>query len=173
MPITPFHFGPAAALKAVAPRHFSFTMFVFTNVVIDVEPLYFMATGGWPIHRFCHTYLGATVVAMACFFVGRPVCSWALRLWNSRLDAAQARWLGVETRIAALPALTGALIGGWSHVLLDSLMHPDMEPLAPFAGGNDMLQFVTLGELELFCVLSGVLGVAILLATAVVQRRGR
>ena len=171
MPITPFHFGPAAAVKAAAPRHFSFTMFVFTNVVIDVEPLYFMLIEDWPIHRFCHTYLGATVAALACFFIGPPVCSWALRLWNSRLDEAQARWLGVETRIAALPALTGALIGGWSHVLLDSLMHPDMNPLAPFAKGNAMLQWVTLGELELFCVVTGVLGAAVLLAGALRLRK--
>jgi hypothetical protein len=171
MPITPFHFGPAAAVKAAAPRHFSFTMFVFTNVVIDVEPLYFMLIEDWPIHRFCHTYLGATVAALTCFFIGRPVCSWALRLWNSRLDEAQARWLGVETRIAALPALTGALIGSWSHVLLDSLMHPDMNPLAPFAKGNAMLQWVTLGELELFCVVTGVLGAAVLLAGALRRRK--
>jgi hypothetical protein len=171
MPITPFHFGPAAAIKAAAPRHFSFTMFVFTNVVIDVEPLYFMLIEDWPIHRFCHTYLGATVAAVACFFVGRPVCSWALRLWNSRLDAAQLRWLGVETRIAALPALSGALIGAWSHVLLDSLMHPDMDPLAPFMKGNAMLQFVTLGQLELFCVVTGALGAVILLAAALRRRK--
>ena len=172
MPITPFHFGPAAAIKAAAPRHFSFTMFVFTNVVIDVEPLYFMATGDWPIHRFAHTYLGATIVAVACIFAGRPLCSWALRLWNSRLDQAQARWLSVETRIAALPAATGALLGGWSHVLLDSLMHPDMDPLAPFQKGNALLQAVTLGQLELFCVVTGVLGAAVLLAVTWL-RRGR
>jgi hypothetical protein len=171
MPITPFHFGPAAAVKTVAPRHFSFTLFVFTNVVIDVEPLYFMLIDEWPIHRFCHTYLGATVAAIACFFIGRPVCSWALRLWNSRLDATQSRWLGAETRIAAVPALSGALIGGWSHVLLDSLMHPDMDPLAPFAKGNGLLQAITLGELELFCVVSGALGAAVLLVAALRRRK--
>jgi hypothetical protein len=171
MPITPFHFGPAAAVKAIAPRHFSFTMFVFTNVAIDLEPLYFMATGDWPIHRFAHTYLGATAVAIACFFAGRPVCAWALRLWNSRLNEAQARWLRVEPRIDALPAATGALIGGWSHVLLDSLMHSDVEPLAPFAHGNAMLQWVTLGQLELFCVVTGVLGAVVLLALALRRRK--
>jgi len=171
MPITPFHFGPGAALKAAAPRHFSFTMFAFTNVVIDVEPLYYMVTGDWPIHRFAHTYLGATIVAAACIFAGRPICSWALRLWNSRLDEAQARWLAVETRIGMVPAATGAFAGGWSHVLLDSLMHPDMDPLAPFAKGNALLQAVMLGQLELFCVVTGALGVAVLGAMAWRRRK--
>lgn len=171
MPITPFHFGPAAAIKAAAPRHFSFTMFVLTNVVIDVEPLYYMVTGDWPIHRFAHTYLGATVVAVACLLAGRPACSWALRLWNSRLNEAQARWLGVEARIAAVPAAGGALLGAWTHVLLDSLMHPDMDPLSPFAKGNDLLLAVTLGQLELFCIVTGALGAAILLAAALRRRK--
>jgi len=170
MPITPFHFGPAAAIKAVAPRHFSFTMFAFTNIVIDVEPLYFMAMGDWPIHRFFHTYAGATVAAVVCFFIGRPVCSWAIRVWNGRLNEAQARWLSVEPHIAPLPAATGAATGAWSHVLLDSLMHSDMQPLAPFSAASGMVHLVTIAQLELFCVLTGVLGVAILLAMALRRR---
>ena len=171
MPITPFHFGPAAAVKAVAPRHFSFTMFVFTNIVIDVEPLYYMAMGDWPIHRFLHTYLGATIAAFVCFFAGRPVCAWAIRLWNSRLSEAQARWLRAEPRIEALPAAAGTLIGGWSHVLLDSLMHSDMEPLAPFAAGSGMTNLVTIAQLELFCAIAGALGVAAMLLVAALRRK--
>jgi len=158
-------------VKAIAPRHFSFTMFVFTNIVIDVEPLFFMATGDWPIHRFFHTYLGATIAAVACFFAGRPVCAWAIRLWNSRLSEAQARWLRVEPRIEALPAAAGALIGGWSHVLLDSLMHSDMEPLAPFVAGSGMTNLVSIDQLQLFCALAGALGVAVMLVVAVLRRK--
>lgn len=39
MPFTPFHLGPAAALKIVLPTSFSFTVFGFTQVLIDIEPL--------------------------------------------------------------------------------------------------------------------------------------
>lgn len=42
MPFTPFHFGPGATVKAMAGQHFSFTVFAFTQVAIDLEPLYFM-----------------------------------------------------------------------------------------------------------------------------------
>jgi hypothetical protein len=166
MPFTPFHFGPGAALKAAAPRHFSFTVFVFTNVVIDVEPLYYILTDNPPLHRFLHTYAGAAIAAAACGVLGPPVCSWAIRTWNGRLDEAQARWLAVEPRIPPVAAAAGALAAGWSHVLLDSLMHADMQPFAPFFGGGDMTRFVTIGQLELFCVLAGVLGAAALLALA-------
>ena len=37
MPITPFHFGPGAALHVLAPRHVSFLAFCAANVVIDVK----------------------------------------------------------------------------------------------------------------------------------------
>ena len=171
MPFTPFHFGPGAALKAAAPRHFSFTVFVFTNVAIDVEPLYFMLAGDWPIHRFFHTYLGATLAAVACYFAGRPVCTWAIRIWNSRLNEAQSRWLRVEPGIAPLPAATGAAAGGWSHVLLDSMMHTDMAPFAPFAAGHGLTHLVTIDQLQLFCALAGALGVAVLLAMAARRRK--
>ena len=171
MPFTPFHFGPGAAVKAAAPRHFSFTMFVFTNIVIDVEPLYFMLANDWPIHRFFHTYAGATIAAVASFLAGRPVCAWAIRLWNSRLSEAQARWLRAEPRIEALPAAAGALIGGWSHVLLDSLMHSDMEPLAPFAAGSGMTHLVSIAQLELFCAVAGAFGAAVMLLAAAIRRK--
>ena len=36
MPITPFHFGPGAALKGVLGPQMSFTVFAFANVLIDV-----------------------------------------------------------------------------------------------------------------------------------------
>lgn len=80
MPFTSFHFGPGAAIKAVAPRHFSFTIFCFSQVVTDFETLYFMVRDMYPCHRFFHTYVGATFVALFSVVVGRPLCQLALRL---------------------------------------------------------------------------------------------
>ena len=42
MPITPFHFGPGAALHAISPRHVSFLAFCAANVLTDLESLYFL-----------------------------------------------------------------------------------------------------------------------------------
>ena len=64
MPFTPFHFGPGAALYAMAPRQLSFLAFCAANVLIDVEPLYYMLTDQYPWHRFFHTYVGATLDAV-------------------------------------------------------------------------------------------------------------
>jgi hypothetical protein len=37
MPFTPYHFGPGALVKAIMPRHFSFTVFCFAQIVTDFE----------------------------------------------------------------------------------------------------------------------------------------
>jgi len=48
MPLTPFHFGPAAAIKAIAPAHFSFTVFCYSQVVIDLETGFHLLRGEYP-----------------------------------------------------------------------------------------------------------------------------
>ncbi len=163
MPITPFHFGPAATVKAVTPRYFSFVAFGLTQVVIDLEPIFYMSQGAWPIHRFLHTYLGATAIALVVAFAGKPLCESILRLWNWRLSASQRAWMGVNPTIAFPAALTGALFGACSHVLLDSIMHSDIRPLAPFSNDNALLRLIPIDYLHLLTVIFGVFGGAVLL----------
>ena len=139
MPFTPFHFGPGALVHSAAPRHISFLAFCGANVLVDVEPLYFMLTHQWPIHRFFHTYVGATVAASIVVAVFALVRKLLPRL---------------SVRAVAL----GAIIGTYSHVLLDSLMHADMEPFAPFSDGNPLLGAVFLNTLHGFCLVAGVVG---------------
>lgn len=163
MPVTPFHFGPAALAKAITPRCFSFIVFGLTQVVIDTEPLYYMARGAWPIHRFFHTYLGATVVAVLAAFAGRPLCEGVLRLWNRRLSPTQRDWLGVASTISFAAAATGAFFGAYSHVLLDSIMHSDMRPLAPLSNGNSLLHVASIEHLYISCAGLGAAGGVMLL----------
>jgi membrane-bound metal-dependent hydrolase YbcI (DUF457 family) len=149
MPFTPFHFCAGALLHSAAPKHVSFLAFCGANVLVDVEPLYFMVTDQYPIHRFLHTYAGATVAAaivVAMFALGHGV---ALRL----LDAFGLRKLTV--RAVAL----GAIAGTYSHVVLDSLMHADMQPFEPFSDANPLLGAVLLDTLHGFCLLAGLVGV--------------
>lgn len=163
MPFTPFHLGPAAAIKVVAKQHFSFLLFGFTQVVIDLEPLYYMLQKTTPLHRFFHTYLGATVVLLIGYFIGRPLCEYCMRLWNGVLNVAQARFLSLQPHITARAALLTSALGVYSHVLLDSIMHADMQPFAPFSEGNNLLHAITIMELHVYCAIAGIVGGMILL----------
>jgi membrane-bound metal-dependent hydrolase YbcI (DUF457 family) len=168
MPITPFHLGPGALVKAAAPRHFSFTVFAFSQVLIDFEPIGFFLLTGDPVHPYLHTYLGASLVFLASWWAGRPACEWALRVWNAWLSPAQARWLAYESRISAQAAGTGAFAGAYSHVAIDSIMHGDMEPFAPLSTATPWLLVVPVETLQWLCVLAGIIGAAGLL---VIRRR--
>jgi hypothetical protein len=72
MPFTAFHFGPGAVFHAAAPKQVSFLAFCAANVLIDMESLYFMVTQQFPVHRFFHTYVGASVILLStlALFVG-------------------------------------------------------------------------------------------------------
>jgi hypothetical protein len=171
LPITPFHFGPGAAVKAIAPRHFSFTVFAFSQLLIDLEPVGFFLFTGDPVHPYLHTYLGATLVFLASWWAGRPACEWVLRVWNAWLSPAQARWLACEPKISALAAATGAFVGAYSHVALDSIMHVDILPFAPFSGARPWLLVVSVDTLHLACIAAGIMGVGGLLVLRWLQLR--
>jgi hypothetical protein len=171
VPITPFHLGPGGLVKALAPRHFSFTVFAFSQALIDLEPIGFFLFTGDPVHPYLHTYLGATLVFAASWGLGLPVCRWALRVWNAWLSPRQARWLGYEPVISPTAAATGAFVGAYSHVAIDSIMHGDMEPFAPFSSATPWLLVVSVETLQWICVAAGFLGVAGLLVLRALELR--
>src|SRR5205807_4798279 len=74
MPFTLFHMGPGLAVKAVCGRHFSLTVFGFSQVAMDIEPLVRILRGDHILHGWTHTYAGATLIALVSLLVGRPVC---------------------------------------------------------------------------------------------------
>lgn len=145
MPFTPFHFGPGAVIKAVVPARFSFAVFCYSQIVTDLEPAYFMLRGEYPVHRFLHTYAGAAVVGLFCATTGRPICQYFM----NAVDSSRAR-------IPWQAAFAGALLGAFTHVFLDSIMHPDVAPLRPWTSANPMLHVIPTLALHILCVVLGV-----------------
>lgn len=150
MPITPFHFGPGAALHAVAPRHISFLSFCAANVLIDFESLYNLVNHRHPVHAFFHTYVGATIVVAATISLFVVARRFAKRWWLPNLFHWQD--------LSLVQVSAGAALGAYSHIVLDSVMHRDIQPLAPFSLANALLGVVPLGALHILCVALGVLG---------------
>jgi hypothetical protein len=162
MPFTPFHMGPAAALKAVAGSYFSLTVFGFAQILMDLEPLVRLIRGDAILHGFSHTYLGATGVGFVAFAAGRPFCQGLLRCWNWVMRPKFFGWLRASAGISKTAAATGAFIGTYSHVFLDSLVHRDVRPWAPFNPANGWLGAIPAGWLHLVCLGLGVVGMMVL-----------
>jgi membrane-bound metal-dependent hydrolase YbcI (DUF457 family) len=147
LPITPFHFGPGALVAVASRRSVSFLAFAATNVLIDVESLYNMVTAQPRIHTFFHTYIGSTAAAaltLLAFLPGRWLAlklpAWPLLGWR---------------RLKVSAVVLGSLVGAWSHVLIDSFMHGDITPLAPYSNANPLYQLVSLRVLHLGCIVAG------------------
>lgn len=153
MPITPFHFGAGALLQAMAPRQVSFLSFCAANVLIDCESLYNLVHQREPVHAFFHSYVGATLVIWAVMLLWL-VCRWlAVRLKLPELFG----WRDLGGR----QVLLGAVLGAYSHIVLDSIMHADIQPWWPFSTANGLLHVISLSSLHMGCLVMAALGLMI------------
>ena len=148
MPFTPFHMGPGLFIKALLQGYFSLMIFGWTQILMDIQPLVVMLSGHGHVHGFTHTYIGATVVALLAGLTGNYAAPFGLRLMR------QSRFLPIKWPVIMISAFVGA----YSHVLLDSFMHSDLQPFAPFAEMNPFLRSLTFTELHLLCLGSGLVG---------------
>ena len=160
MPFTPYHFGPGALAKAIAPTSFSFTVFALTQVVLDIEPLWYLIRWDLPVHRFWHTYLGATIVAIVCSVLGKPASQGLKTMWNRMLLRTGRAEFTVLVRTSWLASFTGAVSGAYSHIFLDSVYCSDFEPTQPWNAANPLFGVMNPYLLQGLCVLLLIIGVA-------------
>lgn len=59
---------------------------------------------------------------------------------------------GLACRGKWRPWLHGALLGAYSHVLLDALVHSDVEPFAPILSGNPVFLDIH-AEVSILCAI--------------------
>lgn len=170
MPFTPFHFGPAIAIKAVIPAYFSLSVFILSQVLIDLEPLYFTIMDDPPLYRFFHTYLGAGVMFVICVIVGKPAAQLWLKIWNKMVSPGPHSRLHSPTGITYKATVVAAIIGPFSHVFLDSLMYSDVHPLSPWNEQNSMLGAIDLLGLHFGLIVLGTLGAFWLTLMALMNR---
>jgi membrane-bound metal-dependent hydrolase YbcI (DUF457 family) len=84
--------------------------------------------------------------------------------------ARPARWLVARTiawvdpderideRVCWHAAIIGALLGVYSHIALDSVMHDDVHPLMPLNSTSPLFQMITLDRLETLCLICATFG---------------
>ena len=89
-------------------------------------------------HKFFHTFLGASLIAILVALFCRPLCEIGLRFWNIILYTKKFSLFKVEIKITKLSAWCGAFVGAYSQLLLDSVMHGDMMPFFPFSTLNQL-----------------------------------
>lgn len=156
MPFTPLHMGPGILFKAAMQGAFSLMVFGWAQIVMDIQPLLVLITGEGHLHGFSHTYVGATLLAVFSALTGKYLSEVGLRLIG-RTEYLPVRWP---------VAVVSAFIGTFSHVLLDSVMHADVQPFWPVRVANGLLGVVSIRTLEWICIGAGVAGAVLYFALA-------
>ena len=151
MPFTPLHMGVGIFIKALLQSSFSLMIFGWAQIIMDIQPLIVMITGEGHLHGFSHTYIGATLLAVFSAISGKHFSEWGLLfLGISKKDnPINIRWKIV---------FVSAFIGTISHVLLDSVMHFDVEPFFPFTLENTLYGLLTIEQIHKLCLYSGLIG---------------
>ena len=168
MPFTPFHMGPGILLKAILQSSFSLMVFGWTQIVMDLQPLVVLLTGEGHLHGFSHTYIGATLIAIFSSVTGKYLSEIGLSILGiPKFKAIKISWL---------VCFLSSFIGSFSHVLLDSIMHSDLEPFYPVTNHNAFLGMVSVQYLHKLCIYTGLLGGAVYFLmqwrTAKIEQRG-
>lgn len=118
---------------------------------MDIEPLIGILANKPILHGPTHTLLGALVIGTVAGIIGKPASVTVLRLLS--IPHAPFTWGA---------SFVGAYAGAFSHILLDAIMHSDMSPWWPAAGGNHLLNLISIDHLHIACVLAGLIGAAII-----------
>ena len=162
MPITPYHVIAGVAVKAISPKYFSWTVFVLANIAIDTEVLYCLITTDIASHKLFHTLVGATIIAILCATLGKYLCEFGLRILNYIVkNKVSLLWFDGSTKISHSAAWSGAIIGAYSHILLDSFVNIDMRPLFPFSDQNYLLGLISLQNIYYLCIGAFLIGIII------------
>jgi hypothetical protein len=162
MPFTPLHFGPGLIIKAAVPSQFSLTAYTLANVAVDIEPLYHIARGDYPLHGPVHTLPLATLTGL---LVGVGVSLLPNIFRTESLHRADGKYpdaLRAEFRLPT--SIIGGVLGGISHSLIDSLIYTDFHPFAPLSAQNPLHGLITPGDLSYGLFLVGVIGLVLLIS---------
>ena len=112
MPITILHFGLLAPIRHFFPGKVSLFSFTWVSLWMDGNAIlhYLFGLPG-EFHGLNHTMAGALLIASIV---------WVVQPYPFTKEG--------------LPWTLGAFLGAISHVLLDMLVHPELEPLFPIEG---------------------------------------
>ncbi|OKY25250.1 hypothetical protein [Thalassotalea sp. PP2-459] len=154
MPFTPIHMGPGIFIKAILQSSFSLMVFGWAQIVMDIQPLIVMITGEGHLHGFTHTYVDAVLIAIFSALTGKYLSEFGLKILriSKHENPISIVWWVV---------FLSAFIGSFSHVLLDSIMHIDVEPFFPIILANPFLDLMSVPILHKICLYSGLIGAAI------------
>jgi membrane-bound metal-dependent hydrolase YbcI (DUF457 family) len=161
MPITPYHFGPSGFLGLTLRKWLDVPVFVFANVVVDIEVLF---NHHWPMHRYFHTLLIGAVVGAIWGIAAYP-----LRHFFKKI----MQMLRIPYQTNLWKMVVSGVLGVWLHVVIDAIYHWDVQILWP-SKAKPLWQLISQRQVEILCVgffIAAVIAYAFAVASYVKQNK--
>ena len=135
MPITPLHWS-ILILGLILFNYLYIPALFISCVLMDIEPFYYLFIAqSFPLHRFFHTFLGASFLALIIGFVLIKI--------RKTLDKKLSFFQLNQAKLSNKSIYLSAFIGAYSHIILDSFMHRDIKPFWPFTSSNPLLNIIS------------------------------
>lgn len=152
MPFTPYHFGPALGLGLPLRKYMHSPTFILANVILDVEPFLVIFLGlNYPLHGYLHTFFLA--------FLAGLILGYAMFLLERFLHPFYKMFLlEPDDKLNLKSFMLAGTLGTTLHVLLDSPLYTDIQPVYPLAI-NPLYNPAWSSEVYSFCVWMGILGI--------------
>jgi len=156
--------GPGILIKALLQGSFSLMVFGWAQIVMDIQPLIVMITGEGQLHGFSHTYIGATLLGIFSAFSGKYLSEFGLLIIgiSKRSNPIKIAWWVV---------FLSAFIGTFSHVLLDSIMHADVEPFFPLTQKNQLWAVLNIEQIHKLCLYTGLIGTGVYYLVQLINKK--
>ena len=156
--------GPGILVKSILQGSFSLMVFGWAQIVMDIQPLFVLVTDDGHLHGFSHTYVGATILAVLSALSGKYLSEIGLKILgvSKKENPIKVRWW---------VSFLSAFIGTYSHVVLDSIMHSDVEPYYPLSQENGLLGLITVPQLHQLCIYSALVGAIIYYSVQYVRKK--
>ncbi|MEM2326265.1 MAG: hydrolase [Candidatus Bathyarchaeia archaeon] len=124
MPFTSYHLGLSLLLGYLLRRRLNWPTLILSSIIIDFEPLIVIIIGlNYPSHGLLHTFIASIPAGALVGFILNMVGEY---MTPYLVD------LALIDKKDPLKSFILAGIVGWAfHVLLDSLLYPEMKPLFP------------------------------------------
>jgi membrane-bound metal-dependent hydrolase YbcI (DUF457 family) len=121
------------------------------SIIVDLEPLAFLILDLPVLHLFFHTFLGATIMAI--------LVAVGMVLLRDVFEKLMAFFL-LPQMASPAKITVAAIIGAYSHIILDGFLYPEMQPFWPILG-NPLLGLVSSSSVYLFCVLCFIIAIPV------------
>ena len=146
--------GPGILIKAILQGFFSLIIFGWAQILMDLQPLFAIITGVGKLHGFSHTYAGATLIAFISAYTGKWIYEMVMLFIKKDFTEYQKKLFDVPKKLTMGVCVISAFLGTYSHVVLDSIMHGDIEPFYPINLENYLYLVLSFENLHKLCMYS-------------------